>query len=166
MLPAEIKQTLLQRIAHAIHPREQAIDVMTIMQSHYGYMSDEAMIQAAELLDMTPLELEELATFYNFIYRRPVGKYVIHICDSAVCWMNGHEPLLEHLCTLLQLEMGGTSPDGLFTLLPVCCLGYCDHSPAMIINQVIYGDLTREKIDSVIHKLREQAHASKEGMTE
>ncbi|GLI36367.1 NADH-quinone oxidoreductase subunit E [Desulforhabdus amnigena] len=166
MLPIEMKKKIVDKIAHAESPREQAIDVMTEMQNYYGYMSDEAMVEAGELLGMTPLELEELATFYNFIYRQPVGKYVIHICDSTVCWMNGYESLLDYLCSLLNVELGGTSSDGLFTLLPVCCLGYCDHAPAMIINREIYGELTPEKIERIIGKLRDRAYSAEKGIGE
>ena len=84
-------------IARAENPRELAVDVMFALQNHYGYLSDEALEEGAELLGMTPLELEELATFYDFIYREPVGKYVIHVCDGVVCWMNGLQSVLDYL---------------------------------------------------------------------
>ncbi len=90
MLPHEVKKLLSERISGAEDPREQAVDTMFELQSHYGYMSDEAMGEASRLLGMTTLELEELATFYDHIYRQPVGKYVIHVCDSAICWMHDH----------------------------------------------------------------------------
>ncbi len=157
-LPADLKKLLMEKVAEGENAREQAIDVMTILQNHFGYMSDEAMFTASELLGMTPLELEELATFYNFIYRRPVGKYVIHVCDSAVCWMHGHEPLLEHLLSRLKIRLGQTTEDGLFTVLPVCCLGYCDRAPAMVVNRSIYGELTTEKVDEILSRLAEGAH--------
>lgn len=158
LLPQELRKTLVHKIAHGETAREQAIDVMTALQNHFGYMSDEAMLAASELLDMTPLELEELATFYNFIYRSPVGKFVIHVCDSAVCWMHGHESLLDYLLSRLNIELGGTTSDGLFTVLPVCCLGYCDHAPAMLVNRTIHGQLTPEKIDDILAELAENAH--------
>ncbi|MCJ7784338.1 MAG: NAD(P)H-dependent oxidoreductase subunit E, partial [Desulfobacterales bacterium] len=82
MLPKEILETLQTQIAKVDHPRELAVDIMLASQNHYGYLSDEAVEEAARLLDMTPLELEELATFYDFIYRKPVGKFVIHVCDG------------------------------------------------------------------------------------
>ena len=104
------------------------------MQRHYGHMSDEAMEEAAELLHMTPVELEGLATFYDHIYREPVGKHVIHVCDSLICWMEGHQSVAEHIMSQLNVTMGGTSEDGAFTLLPVCCIGYCDRAPAMTID--------------------------------
>ena len=157
MLPPQVKENLSVAVARAEHPREKAIDVMFELQLHYGYMSDEAMVEASELLGMTTLELEELATFYDFIYRSPVGKYVIHVCDSAVCWMLGHQSVIDYLSTRLNVKMGGTTADGLFSLLPVCCIGYCDRAPAMLINRKVYGHLTPEKIDRILQKLKDEA---------
>ena len=97
------------------------------------------------------------ATFYTFIYREPVGKYVIHVCDSVVCWMNGFETLKDYLSKKLGIGDGETTPDGLFTLLPVCCVGYCDRSPAILVNKKVHGNLTTEKIDGIIGKLKAEA---------
>lgn len=157
MLPEEIREELRQQINAIEHPRELAVDVMFALQAHYGYLSDAALEEAAALLRMTTLEVEELATFYTFIYREPVGKYVIHLCDSVICWMDGYESLRDYLCRKLQIELGGTTSDGLFTLLPVCCIGYCDRSPAMLINRKVYGPLTPEKIDAILEKLKSEA---------
>jgi NADH-quinone oxidoreductase subunit E len=109
------------------------------------------------LLGMTPLEMEELATFYTFIFREPVGKYVIHVCDSVICWMDGYESIRDYLSQKLGIKMGETTSDGLFTLLPVCCIGYCDRSPAILINRKVYGPVTREKLDNILEELRTEA---------
>ncbi len=154
MLPKDLKQTLEEHIAKVDHPRELAVDVMFALQDHFGYLSDEAVEETARMLDMTPLEVEELATFYTFTYREPVGKYVIHVCDSVICWMDGYESLKDYLCQTLGIKVGETTTDGLFTLLPVCCIGYCDQSPAMLINKKVYGNLTAEKIDTILEELR------------
>jgi NADH-quinone oxidoreductase subunit E len=154
MLPKEIRETLQQQIAEMEHPRELAVDVMFALQQHYGYLSDAAVEETAELLGMSPLEVEELATFYTFVYREPVGKYVIHVCDSLICWMDGYRSVRDYLCDKLGIRPGETTPDGLFTLLPVCCIGYCDRSPAMLINRKAYGPLNPEAIDAILGKLR------------
>jgi NADH-quinone oxidoreductase subunit E len=133
------------------------VDVMLALQEHYGFLSDDAVEAVATLLGMSPLEVEELATFYTFIYREPVGKYVIHVCDSVICWMDGFESIQDYLCKKLDIAVGDTSADGLFTLLPVCCIGYCDMSPAMLINRKVYGHLTAEKIDEILEKLKSEA---------
>jgi NADH-quinone oxidoreductase subunit E len=154
MLPKELLEGLQKRIAEVDHPRELVVDIMFALQNHYGYLSDEALEEGARLLDLTPLELEELATFYDFIYRKPVGKFVIHICDGVVCWMNGYGWVVNYLSEKLGIKPGETTSDGLFTLLPTACLGYCDLSPAMLINGRAYGPLTPEKIDDILKRLR------------
>jgi len=154
MIADELKEKLLKEIQEAETPREKAVDVMYELQKVYGWMTDEAMCEASELLGMTLTELEELATFYDYIFREPVGKYVIHVCDSVVCWMNGYQACLDHLKDRLGIEMGETTSDNLFTLLPDCCIGYCDRAPAMLINRRVQGNLTPEKIDTIIDQIR------------
>jgi NADH-quinone oxidoreductase subunit E len=154
MLPIELKETLTAQIAAVEHKRELAIDVLMAIQAHYGYLNDDAVREAGDLLDMTALEIDELATFYTFLYREPVGTYVIHVCDSVICWMEGEENLVDHLCRKLDIRMGETTADGLFTLLPVCCIGYCDRAPAILVNRKVHGPLTIEKLDRLIDELR------------
>lgn len=154
MATKELLKELEQHIRAVDHPRELAVDVMFALQEQYGYLSDAALDEAAVLLGMSSLEVEELATFYTFIYRRPVGKYVIHLCDSLICWMDGYIPIRDYLSRKLGVEMGETTDDGIFTLLPVCCIGYCDRSPAMLINRKVYGPLTTEKIDTILAELK------------
>jgi NADH-quinone oxidoreductase subunit E len=161
-LPAELDDRLAREIAAADHPRELAVDVMFALQDHYGYLSDAAVADAARLLAMSPVEIEELATFYTFIYREPVGAYVIHVCDSLVCVMDGGDTLLTHLSQTLGIDPGGTTSDGLFTLLPVCCIGYCDRAPAMLINRKVYGPLTPAAVDDIIGGLRTRGAPSGE----
>jgi NADH-quinone oxidoreductase subunit E len=157
MLPNDLKESLQEKIAHADHRRELVVDVMLAIQDHYGYLNDEAVEEMAVLLGMSPLEVEEVATFYTFTYREPVGKFVIHVCDSVICWMDGYESLKNYLCKKLDIDVGDTTADGLFTLLPVCCIGYCDQSPAMLINRKVYGHLTPQKIDAILEKLKSEA---------
>ena len=156
MLPTELKDRLQKQIESVEHNRELVIDVLTAVQEHYGYLSDTAVDEAAGLLGMTDLEIDELATFYTFLYREPVGKYVIHVCDSVICWLEGEEKLVDHLGRKLGIRAGETTADGLFTLLPVCCIGYCDRSPAILVNRKVHGPLTVEKLDRLIEELREK----------
>ena len=142
MIPANLNNELKERIAHAVTPREAAVDVMKALQSHYGWLTDEAVGEAAELLGLSTLQVEELATFYEMIYRRPVGKKVIHVCDSISCWALAGETLLEQLAARLGIRVGETTADGCFTLLPCCCLGNCTEAPTMMIGDTIYGRLT------------------------
>lgn len=154
MIPTELRQQLHNRVTEAEHPREQAINVMFAVQKHYGYLTDEGLKEAAEILSMTPLELEELATFYDFIYREPVGRFVIHVCDGVVCWMFHENSVFEYLCKKLAVCAGEITADGMFTVLPTACIGNCDQAPAMLINGKFYGPLTPEKIDEILERLR------------
>ncbi|MFZ0451137.1 MAG: NADH-quinone oxidoreductase subunit NuoE [Desulfatiglandaceae bacterium] len=144
-----------KEIRKAEYPRELAIDVMYALQARDGYLTDEGLVEGAELLGMTPLEMEELATFYDFIYREPVGEFVIHACDGVVCWMFGEESVVDYLCRKLDVAVGERSRDGLFTVLPSSCIGQCDKAPAMMIRDRTYGPLTPEKIDEILETLKQ-----------
>jgi len=152
MIPDEVQQKINEKLARADHPKEKAVDVMYLLQSHFGYMNDEAVREAAAILRMTPLEIEELATFYDFIYRRPVGKFVIHVCDGVVCWMYHYCSVFTYLCRKLGVEAGETTADGLFTVVPTACIGDCHNAPSMLVNGEFFGNLTPEKIDSILDR--------------
>jgi NADH-quinone oxidoreductase subunit E len=154
MIPEELRAQLKTRLSEAESPREQAINVMYEVQRHYGYLTDEGLQEAAGLLGMTPLELEELATFYDFIYRSPVGRFVLHVCDGVVCWMFHEGSLFDYLCRKLGVCAGEVTADGMFTVLPTACIGYCDQAPAMVVNGQFFGHLTPERIDAILEQLR------------
>ncbi len=134
------------------YPTKQAvcIDAMKIVQRHRGWVSDESIRDIAETLGMSPADLDGVATFYNLIYRKPVGRHVILICDSVSCWIMGYDGLREHLTKRLGIGFGETTPDNRFTLLPIVCLGACDHAPVMMVDETLHGDLDAEKIDEVL----------------
>ena len=150
MLPAALNTELQARVASAITPREAAVDVMKALQAHYGWLTDEAVEEAAGLLGLSPLQVEELATFYEMIYRRPVGRRVIHVCDSISCWAMGGESLMQHLSGLLGIRPGETTADGLFTLLPCCCLGNCGQAPTLMIGDDLHGRVTPERAKELL----------------
>jgi NADH-quinone oxidoreductase subunit E len=150
MIPESFKNELQARIASAITNREAAVDVMKELQRHYGWLTDDAVLEAAGLLGLSPLQVEELATFYEMIYRRPVGRRVIHVCDSISCWSVGSETLMAHLRKRLNVAPGETTADGMFTLLPCCCLGNCGEGPTMMIGDTLYGRLTPELVDEIL----------------
>ena len=156
MIPVELKNELQARIALAITPREAAVDVMKELQAFYGWLTDEAVGEAAELLGLSPLQVEELATFYEMIYRRPVGKLVIQVCDSISCWSVGCEAVMAHLQKRLEVGPGETTSDGMFTLIPCCCLGNCGEGPTMMIGDTLYGRLTPERVDEILEKERSE----------
>ena len=156
MIPETLKISLQARVAAAITAREAAVDVMKELQAHYGWLTDEAVQEAALLLGLSPLQVEELATFYEMIYRRPVGKKVIHVCDSISCWCADCDGIIRHLKDRLGVGVGGTTADGMFTLIPCCCMGMCGDSPAMSVGGTPYGKLTPELVDQILEKERRQ----------
>lgn len=131
-------------------PQAAAPEALKIVQRRHGWVSDEHLAELAALLEMTPAELDSVATFYNLIFRRPVGKHVILLCDSVSCWVMGYDGLRAHLTRRLGIDFGQTTPDGLFTLLPVVCLGACDRAPVMMIDDRLFGNLDPEKVDAIL----------------
>lgn len=150
MLTVEERQEIEKEIHHYEHKQAACIEAMKIVQRHRGWVSDESIRDIAAMMDMSPTALDSVATFYNLIFRKPVGKHVIMICDSVSCWIMGYENMRDHLCRKLGIQLGETTADGRFTLLPIVCLGTCDHAPAMMIGDTLYRDLTPEKIDSIL----------------
>jgi NADH-quinone oxidoreductase subunit E len=126
------------------------VEALKIVQQHHGWVSDENLQDLARLLKMTPAELDTVATFYSLIFRRSVGRHVILICDSITCWIMGYQDLRAHLASRLGIHLGETTQDGRFTLLPIPCLGTCDHAPAMMIDEDLHQDLTPAKIDHIL----------------
>ena len=134
------------------YPYSQAvgIEALKIVQKYQGWVSDESLLAVAEYLDIAPDELESVATFFNMIFRRPVGKHVILLCDSVACWMLGCDSLKDHFTKKLGIDYGETTKDSMFTLIPVPCLGACDKAPVMMIGRETYNNLSIEKIDELI----------------
>lgn len=136
------------------YPQKAAVgpEAMKIVQKHRGWVSDESLQDVAELLDLPVAELDSVATFYNLIYRKPVGRHVILVCDSVSCWIMGYESLRDRLQARLGIAFGETTDDGRFTLLPMACLGGCDHAPAMMIDEDFHGDLDPGKLDQLLDR--------------
>jgi NADH-quinone oxidoreductase subunit E len=130
--------------------RSVSIDALKIVQRHRGWVSDEVLVDLADFLEMTADELDSVATFYNFIFRKPVGRHVILVCDSVSCWIVGYESILRHLRERLGIGLGETTADGRFTLLPNVCLGACDHAPVIMIDDDLHQNLDPEKIDRIL----------------
>jgi NADH-quinone oxidoreductase subunit E len=143
--------------AEAVHyPKRDAvaIDALKIVQRHRGWVSDESLREIAGHLSMSSTDLDSVATFYNLIFRKPVGRHVIMVCDSVSCWIMGCEGVRKHLQERLGIEPGETTPDNRFTLLPIVCLGCCDHAPAMMVDGDLHTDLDTGKFDTELEKYK------------
>jgi len=133
-------------------PESASVEALQALQRYRRWISDEAIRDVAPLVGMSPEELDSVATFYSFIFRRPVGRHVIFVCDSLTCYIMGQETIQEHLSGKLGISTGETTADDRFTLLPISCIGMCDHAPAMMIDDDLYGDLDSAKVDEILEK--------------
>jgi NADH-quinone oxidoreductase subunit E len=149
----EIKE-IEEEIKQYPYPSVACIDALKIVQQHRGWVSDESVRDIAQLLRISNEEVDGVATFYSRIYRKPVGRNVILICDSISCMIMGYESLYQYISGKLDISFGGTTSDGRFTLLPISCLGDCDNAPVMMINNDHFNRLTIEKIDELLESYK------------
>ena len=151
---AKLSAEEMREIDHEIqivpYKKAAVIEALKIVQQHRGWISDESVEAIADYLEMSPAEVDSVATFYNLIFRRPVGRHVILLCDSISCYVMGYKKLQEALQQKLNIKFGGTTGDQCFTLLPNCCLGCCDRAPALMVDEDLYQDVTVEMIDGIL----------------
>ncbi|MEZ7972815.1 MAG: NADH-quinone oxidoreductase subunit NuoE [Pseudomonadales bacterium] len=149
-LTAQEVTEIESEISHLPNRPSAAIDALKIVQSYRGWISDESLNAIAEMLGMSVAELDGIATFYNLIYRQPVGDKVILYCDSVSCWLMDGDVVCEKIKQKLGVDYGGTTADNKYTLLPVTCLGDCDHAPAMMVGDELHHDLTTDNIEGLL----------------
>lgn len=152
MLSDAERQEIDRELAHYPSPRAAGIEALKIVQRHRRWVSDEALRDVAEALGMTPDELDSVATFYNLIYRRPVGRHVILLCDSVSCWIVGYREVYAALKERLGIDFGATTEDGRFTLVPMACLGACDHAPVLMIDDDTHRDVTPDGLGEILER--------------
>ncbi len=145
---------ILENASHYTRKSGASIEALQIVQEHRGWVSDDTLRQVADLLEMSVDELDGVATFYNLIYRRPVGRNVILCCDSVSCWMLGSDRIQDAISRRLGIGYGETTKDGEYTLLPIVCLGACDHAPVLMIGEDLYHDVDEARVDRILKKER------------
>jgi len=122
-----------------------------------GWLSVEAMDYVATLLNIQPIEVYEVATFYSMYNLKPVGKFVFEVCQTGPCMLNGSDQIINYIKQKLNIEVGDTTADGLFTLKTVECLGACGYAPLMQLGKNYREHLTKEKVDKIIEECRKNA---------
>ena len=139
----------------AQYPQKKAalLPVLHVAQREFGRIAYEEEKTVAALLDIKPIEVREVVTFYSMFLREPVGKYHIQICSNLSCSILGAEDLIEYLKEKLDIEVGETTADQKFTLTTVECLGACEHATCMMVNFDYFGNLTQDKINEILDKL-------------
>ena len=151
----EINQYLGQYPADKI--KSAVLPVLHIVQhDNGGWLSTEAMDYVANMLKIEPVEVYEVATFYSMFHTEPVGKILIEVCHTGPCVICGAEKLIKHIENKLDIKVGGTSSDGMFTLKGVECLGACGYAPMFQIGEEYYENLTNEKVDSILDRLKSE----------
>jgi NADH:ubiquinone oxidoreductase subunit E len=132
--------------------REALIPVLQGIVKEEKYLSKEAMVEVAKAFDVSGAEVYGTASFYSFLDVEARGEYVIRLCRSIVCDMNGKGSILRTLESALGIKLGETTPNKKFSLLETNCIGQCDKAPAMLINDDVYTELTPDKVNKILHE--------------
>jgi NADH-quinone oxidoreductase subunit E len=132
------------------------IEALRVVQRHRGWVSDEAILGIARFLGMSPADVDGVATFYNLIFRKPVGRHILFVCDSVSCWVMGCDKVKQRLNERLGISLGETTQDRAFTILPIACLGHCENAPVVLVdgNPLIHADTVA--LDNCLTGLRNQ----------
>jgi NADH-quinone oxidoreductase subunit E len=137
------------------------LPVLHLAQDSFGgWLSTEAMDYVAELLQITPIEVYEVATFYSMYNLKPVGKYMFEVCQTGPCMLRGSDDIVAYIQDRLGIKPGETTSDGMFTLKTVECLGACGYAPMMQLGKHFREHLTKEKVDAIIEECRKNAAAN------
>jgi NADH-quinone oxidoreductase subunit E len=152
MLTAEEKKEIDEAISIVPVKKAACIEALKVVQNHRRWISDESLKAVADYIEMSPEEVDSVATFYNMLFRQPVGRHVILVCDSISCWVMGYDNLRDEIMKRLGIKYGQTTPDERFTLLPNCCLGTCDKAPALMIGPDLYQNVRVDQLDEIFKK--------------
>jgi NADH-quinone oxidoreductase subunit E len=146
------KRAIDAEMQHYEQRQAVSVEALKIVQKERGWISDELLKAIADYTKIPAPDLEAVATFYNLIFRQPVGRHVVMVCDSVSCWICGYEDLKRTVEDKLGIEFGQTTADGRFTLLPSVCLGNCDKAPALMIDEDHYGNVSGDSLDEILEK--------------
>lgn len=149
-LSAAEREAIEQEMHHYEDSRAASIEALKIVQQARGWVPDGACDAIGAILGISAADIEGVATFYSQIFRQPVGRHIIRVCDSMTCYIGGHESVLESIHNQLGIAPGQTTEDGRFTLLPVCCLGNCDKAPALMIDDDTFGDVQADGVAALL----------------
>lgn len=157
MLSSDEKNEIDLEIKKFPYKQSACLEALAVVQHHRGYVSNEVLKDVAQYLEMSETELDGIATFYNLIYRKPVGKHVIRICDSVSCWILGYDRIKAKIKNELGVDLGQTTKDNLFTLLPAQCLGTCDRAPALMIGNDLHQDLNEDNVVQILRSYKDKS---------
>jgi NADH-quinone oxidoreductase subunit E len=144
-------------LARYAQKRSAVLPILYIAQDEYGHLTDEAIREVAEIVQVPPTDVFEVVGFYTLFYSRPVGKWVLQVCDDVPCCFLGAEEIVADLENKLGVKADETTADGMFTLQRVKCLADCDYAPVVQANLEYYRNMTPEKVDAMLTELRQRA---------
>lgn len=153
---AEVQQ-IIERYPQG-KQKSALLPILHLAQEEFGgWLSVETMDYVAQLLQLEPIEVYEVATFYSMYNLKPVGRYVFEVCQTGPCMLNGSDQIIDYIKEKLKIGVGETTADGLFTLKTVECLGACGYAPMMQLGKTFREHLTKEKVDRIIEECRTNA---------
>ncbi|MEY4892419.1 MAG: hypothetical protein RIQ34_1031 [Bacteroidota bacterium] len=160
-MPVQFSETALAEVKRLVarYPegkqKSALLPVLHLAQEQFGgWLSTETLDYVASLLQLSPIEVYEVATFYSMYNLQPVGKHVFEVCQTGPCMLNGSDEIIEYVWEKLGIRPGQTTTDGLFTLKTVECLGACGYAPMMQMGKHYREHLTRDKVDQIIAESR------------
>jgi NADH-quinone oxidoreductase subunit E len=149
-------------LARYAQKRSAVLPILYIAQDEYGHLTDEAIREVAEIVQVPPTDVFEVVGFYTLFYNRPVGKWVLQVCDDVPCCFLGAEEIVADLESKLGIKADETTADGMFTLQRVKCLADCDRAPVVQANLDYYRNMTPEKVDAMLTELRRRAESGEQ----
>lgn len=141
--PADKKKSALLPVLHAVQ------------DAHDNWLSVGLMDKVAEILEITPIEVYEVVSFYTMFNQKPVGKYMFEFCRTSCCGLRGADDMVDYACNKLGIKEGETTADGMFTVVGVECLGACGYGPMLQLGDFYHEHLTPEKFDDLIEKCKQ-----------
>ena len=161
-LSPEEKTEINHLLKHYPFAGGASIDALKTIQKHRGWVSDSSLAALAEHMKVPMADLESVATFYNLIFRKPVGEILVHPCNGISCMLVGYRKIHQRLKQTLEIADGETTKNNRITLIPLPCLGACDKAPVMLTNDTLHENITSDDIDRILLQLK-QAHAKSQG---
>ncbi|MBS1486387.1 MAG: NADH-quinone oxidoreductase subunit NuoE [Bacteroidetes bacterium] len=149
-----VAKKIIARYPEGKH-KSALIPILHLAQTEFdGWLSVEAMDYVASVLNIKPIEVYEVVTFYSMFNTKPVGKCLLEVCQTSSCWLRGSDEIINHIKKKLNIEVGETTADGMFTLKTVECLGSCGTAPMLQCGGDFHENLTTEKLDSLLEKMK------------
>ncbi len=153
MLPAEVRGQLDELLVEYPNPQSAVMPALHLAQEDRGYLSPETVAEIAEYFNLTPADIESVASFYTMLKKRPTGKHLLQVCTNISCSLMGARHIVEYISRKLGVSEGETTADGKFTLMTVECLGTCGAAPVMQVNETFHENMTPEKVDELLASL-------------